>query len=328
MPIPRIIHYCWMSEDQFPPEIEECIKSWKRKMPSYELKLWSSKNFDFNLNKYTAEAMKCKKYAFVSDFVRLYVLYNNGGIYLDSDVMAIKNFDSLLNESAFIGYESGGRLGPWLIASEKKNPIIKELLDYYNGKSFYKENGEMDLLPNTVPVTNILVEHGLLPDNCIQKLDGITILPEDYFCPKNPWNGKINITNNTIAMHLFMGMWNDTAKKDLSFISLIDQLVSKCVSMLARNGDKQIIVYGMGVVGRNVLDEIKKYKDISVKKIIVTRRDNNWKSINGISIVEIRDSDEHDKELSVLVATIPKYYTEIENALIENGFKHIYFLRG
>ena len=325
MAIPRIIHYCWMSGDPFPTEIQECIDSWKQVMPNYEIKLWNSKNFDVNMNQYTKEAMQRKKYAFVSDYIRLYALYTEGGIYLDSDVKAIQSFDSLLDEHAFIGFESGGRLGPWLIASEAGNPIIKELLDYYVEKSFYKENGEMDLTPNTVPVTNILTKYGLLPDNKVQRLEHITIYPEDYFCPKNPWNGRINITANTIAMHLFMGAWNDTTDSDLAFISSIDKYVKNFIADL-RKDSKTIIVYGLGVVGRNVLEELRSYSDISVECILVTKRDNDWMSVDGIPIIEANKSEMITKNLPVLISTMSKYHSAIENTLDELGYTNIYFL--
>lgn len=328
MSIPKIIHYCWLSGEPFPEEIHMCIDSWKEKLPGYEIKLWSCENFDVNISQYTKEAFECRKYAFVSDYVRLYVLYNEGGIYLDSDVKAIATFDSLLNEPAFIGYESGGRLGPWLIASEKRNPLIKELLDFYEGKSFYKENGEMNLTPNTVPVTNILTKHGLVPDNRLQRLDYITICPEDYFCPKNPWNGKINITDNTIAMHLFMGAWNDTADSDLQFISSIDKYVEAFVHELKVSSCDRAIIYGLGVVGRNALEELKNNKDISIECILVTKRDNGWTSVDSIPIIEIENSISVDRNIPVLITTNPKYHRDIESTLHEFGYRNVFFLGG
>lgn len=328
MSIPKIIHYCWMSNEPFPELIQECIDSWKEVLSDYRVKLWNGNNFDVNICKYTKEAMECKKYAFVSDYIRLYALYNEGGIYLDSDVKVIKSFDSILHERAFIGYESGGRLGPWLIASEPGNPIIKELLDYYTDKSFYKRNGDMDQTPNTVPVTNTLSMHGLLPDNCIQKLDDITVYPEDFFCPKNPWNGKINITSNTLAMHLFMGAWNDTADSDLSFIASIDEYVKKFVNKIMDRGYKKVIVYGLGVVARNVLEQLKLYNELSVECILVTKRDNEWKSVNGIPIIETSNSDKVGRDIPVLISTISKYHSEIESILKDNQYSNIHFLGG
>ncbi len=325
MAIPKIIHFCWMSGEPYPDDIQECIDSWKKVMPDYDIRLWSKKNFDINSCQYIKEAMDCKKYAFVSDYIRLYALYHEGGIYLDSDVKAIRPFDELLDERAFIGFESGGRLGPWLIASEKGNKLIKELLDYYTGKSFYLPSGEMDLTPNTVPVTNILVRHGLLPDNKVQKLTDMTIYPEEYFCPKNPWNGKINITDKTIAMHLFKGAWNDNADTDLPFIASIDSFVREFIDNI-KNEYNEVCVYGLGVVGRNVLEQLKLYQTISVACVLVTKRDNGWTSVDGVPIIETSDSKEINRKIPVLVSTIAKYHKAIETSLKDQGYTNIYFL--
>lgn len=315
-----------MSGDAYPDDIQECIDSWKEVLPDYEVKLWNTQNFDTNICIYTKQAMEKKKYAFVSDYIRLYALYNEGGIYLDSDVKAIRKFDSLLNEEAFIGFESGGRLGPWLIASESGNPLIKELLDYYTGRTFVDEMGVMDLTPNTVPVTNILAKHGLLPDNCVQKLDHITILPEDYFSPKNPWTDRIKITDNTIAMHLFKGAWNDRTQPDLVFISQIKKYLLKFISQL-ENEKSEIYVYGMGVVGRNVLERLQELDYIpNVKAIIVTKKDNAWNRLGKIPIVTIDQSEELDRKTPVLIATVPRTHSVIANTLEEYGFKNYYKL--
>lgn len=122
--IPKIIHYCWMSGEPFPELIRDCIDSWKAKLPDYKIIEWNSQNFDYNIIPYTKEAMEKKKYAFVSDYVRLYALYKYGGIYLDSDIKVLKSFDSLLNDKAFTGFESKERIGVWLLASEKQNPFF------------------------------------------------------------------------------------------------------------------------------------------------------------------------------------------------------------
>lgn len=326
MAIPKIIHYCWMSGDPYPADIQECIDSWHEVLPDYEIKLWNTNNFDTDICVYTRQAMEKRKYAFVSDYIRLYALYNEGGIYLDSDVKAIKKFDSLLGEKAFIGFESGGRLGPWLIASEAGNPLIKELLDYYVDRCFVDEQGEMDLTPNTVPVTNILVSHGLLPDNCVQKLENITILPEEYFSPKNPWTNRIKITDHTIAMHLFKGAWNDRTQPDLVFISAIKDYLVKFISQLERK-TTDIYIYGMGVVGRNVLEQLQEIEiRPSVKAIMVTEKDNPWTKLGDIPIVPISDCDMLRREVPILIATVPRTQDVIAAGLEKHGFSNYYKL--
>lgn len=329
MGIPRVIHYCWLSGEPFPEDIQKCIDSWAEKMPGYEIKLWNKNNFDCDGCIYTRQAMEEKKYAFVSDYIRLYALYYEGGIYLDSDIEVFRSFDGLLDNRAFTGFESGGRIGAWILASEKGNPLFKDFLDYYEGRSFYKESGEMDLTPNTVPITKILVEHGLKPENTVQRLADITVYPEEYFCPKNPWNGETNITEAAYAMHLFKGAWNSLADRDLPFIADIRRHVGEFKEWMGRGRQKGrgVVIYGMGVVGRNVLEQLKiQWPGLEPECILVTEYDNGWTEINGIPVVETGKSSHVDREAVVLVATIPGYHEEIEAVLRKNGYKYIYRL--
>ncbi|MCR4791489.1 MAG: glycosyl transferase [Lachnospiraceae bacterium] len=207
--IPKIIHYVWFSDPpEYPDDVIKCMDSWKKHLPDYEIIHWNAKNFDLSLSKYAQEAYIEKKYAFASDYVRLWVLYNYGGIYLDSDIEVIKNFDSLLSEKAFTCFEDKDRIAAWIFGSEKGNPLFKEFLDDYNDRSFILENGMYDLTPNPVPITNRLIEHGLQLDGNYQKLDDITIFSMDYFCPFNPYrDGDDCFTDNTYVNHHFNGEW-------------------------------------------------------------------------------------------------------------------------
>lgn len=208
--IPKVIHFCWMSGEPFPELIKECIDSWKEKLPDYKIIKWDSTNFDYKKYSYANEAMSKKKYAFVSDIVRLYVLYNYGGIYLDSDIKVLKSFDPLLKNEAFTGFESADRIGVWLLGSEKGNPFFKELLDCYEGKHFLLTNGEMDLTPNPVILGPVFDKYGVQYNNEIQHLPNITIYPKEYFCPLDGSTGELNITRNSYAIHLFNGAWKET----------------------------------------------------------------------------------------------------------------------
>lgn len=145
--IPKIIHFCWLSGDEYPPLIEQCMKSWKDKLSDYEIIIWDAKKFDVNSVKWTKEAFCNKKYAFAADYIRLFALYNYGGIYLDSDVIVYKNFDDLLDLPYFIGEDYTHSFEPAIIGTEKNNPWIKGVLDYYAGKSFIDEEGKFDLFP-------------------------------------------------------------------------------------------------------------------------------------------------------------------------------------
>lgn len=206
--IPKIIHYCWLSGEEFPKEIRKCIDSWKRILPDYEIKLWDTSNFDVKICQYTREAFSVKKYAFVSDFVRLYALYHYGGIYLDSDIEVLRPIDDLLGEKAFTGFEDEFNVAAWIFGSEKGNPIFKELMDEYYNRKFIKENGEYDMTPNPKYVTECMVRHGLkLKQDTVQRLDNITVFPMEYFCPFNPYRRDKRFTKNTYVNHYFNGAW-------------------------------------------------------------------------------------------------------------------------
>ncbi len=328
MAIPKIIHFCWLSDDPFPEDIQKCIDSWARIMPDYKVKHWNTSNFDVNYMPYAAEAWEKRKYAFVSDIVRLYALYNEGGIYLDSDIEVFRRFDDLLDNKAFTGFESGNRIGPWLIASEKGNPLIKELLDYYIGRHFFDGNGNVDMTPNTVPVTRILIEYGLKPQNVIQHLQSITVYPEEFFCPKNPWTNKITMTNNTYAMHYFAGAWNDKAADEMKFVGDVWDNIDVFLRWKSENApEKHIIIYGTGVVGMRSFECINQMKaENMVDCFMVTARENNWREIDRKPIKEIAEASEVDRASLVLVATNPRSHKAIGEALRTTGFKEIYFL--
>lgn len=212
--IPKIIHFCWLSGEQYPDLVEKCIKSWRDNLPDYEIMCWDLKRFDINCCRYTKEAFLEKKYAFASDYIRLYALYHFGGIYLDSDIEVLKSFDDLLNLKAFTCFQKMSMtLSPWIIGSEKGNKIIKEFLDYYEERSFYDENGKMDLTPNPYPFTAICKRHGLILKDVKQELDEISIFSHDYFCPYNPSKDVLEVTDNTYTIHYFNAEWMSEDQK-------------------------------------------------------------------------------------------------------------------
>lgn len=215
--IPKVIHYCWISEKEdycLPKSVQSCIDTWKQNLPDYIIKEWNINNFDININNYVKEAYNSKKYAFVSDYIRLYVLYNYGGIYMDTDVKVLKSFDNLLENKAFMGFESLDRVATCIIGSESKNYIIKEMLDLYDKKNFVKENGTLDLTPNTVLIKPILKKYNIKYNNKIQKKDSITIYPIEYFCPFDYLTERINVTINSYTIHLFNATWQDKEEKE------------------------------------------------------------------------------------------------------------------
>ncbi len=143
--IPKIIHLCWLSGDKYPVDIQECLDSWKKYLPDYEIWLWDTNRFDINSALWTKQAYQAKKYAFAADYIRLYALYHYGGIYMDSDVLVYKSFNDLLDLPYFIGQDYLGSFEPAIIGSEKGNAWIKDVLDAYVERPFVKSDGTMDI---------------------------------------------------------------------------------------------------------------------------------------------------------------------------------------
>lgn len=212
--IPKIIHYCWLSEEPYPKDIEYCISTWKEKLPDYQFICWNTKNFDVNYLAYTKEAFQAKKWAFVSDYIRLYALYTYGGIYLDSDIEVIKKFDDLLENKAFTCFENNDWVAAWIFGSEQGNPLFKEFMEEYNDRHFILEDGSYDMTPNPKPITKRLIKYGLKLNNEKQELEYITIYPMDYFCPFNPMRVPRKIfSENTYANHHFSGAWKSEEER-------------------------------------------------------------------------------------------------------------------
>lgn len=215
--IPKVIHYCWFGGAEMQESMQRCIASWKRFFPDYEIKEWNETNFDVNMLPYTEEAYKLKKYAFVSDVARFWILYHEGGIYFDTDVEIISSFDEIIIKGAFMGVESHCKRGelpnvnPGLgLGAEKGNSVLKSIFDYYKTLRFLNEEGEKN--PGTVVThtTHVLSEqYGLQSSNEIQELDGITIYPMDYFCPFDDLTGVLKPTENTRSIHWFAKTWTD-----------------------------------------------------------------------------------------------------------------------
>ena len=206
--IPKIVHYCWFGKGEKPKLAQKCIASWKKYLSDYEFIEWSEDNFDITSIKYVEEAYICKKYAFVTDYVRLYALYNIGGIYMDTDVEVLTDYEMFLHHKAFSGFESDGNVPTGMMAAEKGNKWIGDLLKYYNDKLFIHDDGSYNLTTNTPIITNYMVEIGLRLDNTYQNFEGlVSMYPSDYFCPKDHRTGKIKLTHNSVCIHHFAGSW-------------------------------------------------------------------------------------------------------------------------
>ena len=208
--IPKVIHYCWFGGNPLPNDAIECIASWKKYFPGYEIKEWNESNFDLNCCDYVREAYEAKKWAFVSDYARFWILYYYGGLYFDTDVEVIKPFDDIIKRGAFIGCEQANKCAPGLgLGVNPGLGLFKEILDMYHGIHFKKENGDLNT-NNTVVTytTDIMLKHNWKPDGTIQEIDGVYIYPPEYFCPMDYITGKINITSNTYSIHHFTASWH------------------------------------------------------------------------------------------------------------------------
>ena len=219
--IPKIIHYCWFGRGPMPDLAIKCIESWHNHMPDYEYKLWNEDNFDVNSVPYVKEAYEARKYAFVTDYVRLYALYTEGGVYMDTDVEVLKPYDDLLGLSGFTGYEGSKYLPPvtGTMASEAGNLWVKEQLDAYDGIHFLLEDGTMDTTTNTIRISEIMKRGGFIQNGKNQVYKDMYIFPVEYFCPRQT-TGEFFLTENTYCDHHFMGSWDDTRRSSFlkSFI--------------------------------------------------------------------------------------------------------------
>lgn len=206
--IPKIIHYCWFGRGEKPELAVKCIESWKKYLPDYELKEWNEDNFDISQNQYVREAYESRKFAFVTDYVRLYAIYTEGGIYMDTDVEVVGTFDKFLHHHAFSGFETDGNVPTGMMAAEKGSMWAKDLLDQYQNRVFLLPDGSFDMTTNTTVITDYMLDKGLILNNQFQDFPKLcTMYPADFFCPKDHRTGKIRCTRNTVCIHHFAGSW-------------------------------------------------------------------------------------------------------------------------
>ena len=240
--IPKIIHYCWFSGNPLPELAQKCIASWKKYCPDYEIKEWNESNYDVTKNAYMYEAYQAKKWGFVPDYARLDIIYEHGGIYLDTDVELLKPLDDLLLNEAFMGFEDGIHVSPGLaIGAIPRFPLIGELKNgIYDHRLFTKADGSFDITPSPQMNTAELVKKGLRQDNSKQMIEGMTIFPTDYFCPKDFETKKLRITKNTVSIHHFDGSW--VSEEDKYRIVLRAKLYKVLPKRLAHKTSKFIAI--------------------------------------------------------------------------------------
>lgn len=238
--IPRVIHYCWFGRNPLPELAVQCIESWKKYCPGYEIREWNEDNYDLDSCKYVRQAYEAGKWAFVSDYARFDILFKYGGIYFDTDVELLKPIEPILNRGAFMGCESQRRKGketarsgfgiavnPGLgLAAASGNAIYKEMLDDYKELDFQKEYKDGSFKTVVDRITDVLERHGLIQTQETQCIKGISIYPDEFFCPLDYTTGILNITENTYSIHHYTASW----------IGRLDKVIVRLERMYCRKG--------------------------------------------------------------------------------------------
>lgn len=233
--IPKIIHYCWLSGGDYPRDVKACIKSWKKFLPDYEIWLWDLNRFPLDKCTWVKEAFTARKYAFAADYIRLYALYNYGGIYLDSDVEVLKSYNDLLDLPYFIGQEnSPSGIEAATIGTEPGHPFFKIMLDSYEGRHFILPDGTPDIstpLPYSMRkcIEDNFKYHLMKTGRAdfINETNIINVFPVDYFSPKEWYSQNMQLTENTYSIHHFASSWmpaDRKPQKKSSFRKFVDNL--------------------------------------------------------------------------------------------------------
>lgn len=215
--INKTIHYCWFGRTPLPELALRCINSWKKHFPDYEIKLWNEDNFNVNMIPYTSEAYAAKKYAFVSDFARFWILYHHGGLYFDTDVEVIRNMNHIIEKGPFMGCEKKSVLNASAMAigvapglglgATPGLALYQEIIDLYSRLHFTLPNGKLNLRTVVEYTTEVLCRHGLVNTPAIQQAGGVWIYPQDYFAPKDVDSKKLTITENSVSIHHYDASW-------------------------------------------------------------------------------------------------------------------------
>lgn len=243
--IPRVIHYCWFGGNPLGDDEQRCKRSWHEFLPGYEIKQWDESNFDVRCCPYVSEAYDAGRWAFVSDYARFKILYEEGGLYFDTDVEVISPIDDIVETGPFMGIESdksdmartdSGEMLPTVnpgvgLGVYPGSDLYREILDSYEGSHFLRADGSFDLTTVVVRVTSILEKHGLRQTSGIQNVGGISIYPAEYFNPKDYWTGNVVLTKNTRTIHHYKASWHD--RQAMEEKRLVTALIDKGISLKA-----------------------------------------------------------------------------------------------
>ncbi|WP_207651356.1 glycosyltransferase family 32 protein [Clostridium felsineum] len=316
--IPKIIHYCWFGGNPKNSIIEKCMKSWKKYLPDYTFVEWSENNFNINSVKFVKEAYKNKKWAFVSDYVRLYALYNQGGIYLDTDVEITNNLDKFLNGGFFAGFETEEFIGTGVIGSKPKHSFLSKVLKYYENLSFEYFKDKL----GSIVIPKILTEN-LINGYELKKIDGEQILKDEiYIYPRTTFCIK-SIQKDNYAIHHFNGSWlpneelKDEKMKYKKNYILLSELTNAYLSnensyveQIKKLNSNHMAIYGIGNIGKMFYSQLKN-NNIKVELFI----DNN--SITNIyDGVNIAKSHKNEIEnIDCIIVTVTYEFYKIKENL-------------
>ncbi len=213
--IPKRIHYCWFGGKEIPAHLQKYIDSWKKVCPDYEIIRWDESNYDISKNRYMNEAYKSKKWGFVPDYARLDIIYNEGGIYLDTDVELIASPDRVLKDNMFCGFNCYGLINLGVgFGAVQGNEFIRELKDAYDGISFYNSDMSENLTACSWYQHPIFQKHGFKLDNTFQRKNGIALYPSEVLSPLGGSGCANNFTDNTISIHHAELSWVTANEKD------------------------------------------------------------------------------------------------------------------
>jgi len=207
MSIPKKLHYCWFGGGEPDKLSQRCMASWRQVCPDYELVCWDEHNSPLNANVYVKQAYAAGKWAFVSDYVRLWALCRQGGIYLDTDVELCKPLNGFLDNEAFMGFESMDKVATCVLGCAPSHSFFEKLLKEYENKEFVKTGGSFNEVTNVELLTELLAEAGLRKNNQKQLIEGVNIYPQECFSPKDLQTGRIDRTERTVAIHHFNASW-------------------------------------------------------------------------------------------------------------------------
>lgn len=236
--IPKKIHYFWFGGNEKPKSVVKCIDSWKKYCPDYEIIEWNETNFDVHCMPFVEQAYEAKKYAFVSDVARLIVVYEQGGIYMDTDVEVLKPLDDLLKNKAYMSFENDEYVNSGQgFGSQAGVQFFKEHIDEYRNEVFIKEDGSFNMLGCPRVATRLLEKKGIELNGKEQIIDDVHIYPAEYFNPYDSATGNLKKTENTYSIHWYDASWSDTSQTQLK----INRLIRRIFGVNSLNWIKKIL---------------------------------------------------------------------------------------